>query len=72
MYTIWEGTTNVLSLEFFKIVKKNPEVTTMLLKSFENLVEKDLIHYWKNLISEMKELDSKYVSFYTSYLIIIA
>lgn len=72
VYTIWEGTTNVLSLEFFKIVKKNPEVTTMLLKTFENLVEKDLIHYWKNLISEMKELDSKYVSFYTSYLIIIA
>jgi len=24
VYAIWEGTTNVLSLEFFKVVLKNP------------------------------------------------
>lgn len=44
VYTIWEGTTNVLSLEFFKVVTKSPELLAWFALSFNELIDKSLLN----------------------------
>jgi acyl-CoA dehydrogenase len=39
VYSIWEGTTNVLSLEFFKVVKKNPELVSEFSQKFMKIIQ---------------------------------